>query len=43
MKTRLALLLLVALTPSAPAALFAQTFPTDDPIIRRIWEEGDSR
>jgi hypothetical protein len=40
MKTRLALLLFAALTTAAPAALLAQAFPTDDPVIRRIWEEG---
>jgi hypothetical protein len=37
---RLALPVFAALTVAAPSALHAQTFPTDDPVIRRIWEEG---
>jgi len=37
-KLALAALLFVALSASAPLA--AQTFPNEDPVIRRIWEEG---
>jgi carboxypeptidase Q len=40
MKLRLALPLLAALASTAPTTLSAQTFPTDDPVIRRIWAEG---
>jgi carboxypeptidase Q len=36
--TRRALLLLATVWVAAPLA--AQTFPTDDPVIRRIWQEG---
>lgn len=32
--------LLALCLAAAPAALAAQTFPTDDPVIKRIWDEG---
>jgi carboxypeptidase Q len=36
-----ALLLAALLTPGAPVApIAAQTFPGDDPVLERIWEEG---
>ena len=39
--TAIAFVLLGAITPTA-ARLTAQTFPTDDPVIRAMWEEGMS-
>jgi len=32
--------MLVAVGLMASPALHAQTFPTDDPVIRRMWQEG---
>lgn len=40
MKTRMAFLTLLAVAGSAPGAADAQTFPTDDPVIRAMWDEG---
>ncbi len=34
------LLVLLILTTIAAGSLEAQTFPTDDPVIRRMWQEG---
>ncbi len=39
-KLALAASLLAVLVPIAGSAVAAQTFPTDDPVIRQIWEEG---
>lgn len=35
-----ALALAIALAPAVPALLAAQSFPTPDPVIRAIWDEG---
>ena len=38
-KMRLTLIALSALVLTSPAAE-AQTFPTEDPVIRQMWDEG---
>ncbi|MDH3456167.1 MAG: peptidase M28, partial [Gemmatimonadota bacterium] len=43
MKSRWSALLAWSALVAAPAGSLAQNFPTDDPVIRAIWEEGMER
>ena len=43
MRVRTLLLTLPALILSASPPVRAQTFPTDDAVVERIWEEGIER
>ncbi|MCI0433246.1 MAG: M20/M25/M40 family metallo-hydrolase [Gemmatimonadetes bacterium] len=40
MRNTLATVFVVALVSAAPGAASAQTFPVDDPVLRRMWQEG---